>query len=131
MLNITKNQIDTLKSVMEAELARLTDETQDEMNPDLKGNYAEIDGDVADTGDRAVADTIVDIDNAIIGLHLQEISDLNAALDRIQANVYGVCIDCEEEINFERISVYPTAERCINCQSLRDKTYASIPKPNM
>jgi len=131
MLNITKNQIDTLKSVMEAELARLTDETQDEMDPDLKENYAEIDGDVADTDDRAVADTIVDIDNAIIGLHLQEISDLNAALDRIQANVYGVCINCGDEIDIERLSVYPTAKRCINCQSLHDKTYASIPKPNM
>lgn len=131
MLNITKNQIDTLKSLMEAELARLTDETQDEMDPDLKENYAQIDGDVADTGDRAVADTIVDIDNAIIGLHLQEISDLNAALDRIQANVYGVCINCGDEIDIERLSVYPTAKRCINCQSLRDKTYASTPKPNM
>ena len=73
MSNISKNQIDELQGVMEA------------MNPALKVNYLDMDGD-GDTGDEALADTIVDIDNAVIGLHLQKVTDLNAALDRIQAD---------------------------------------------
>ena len=85
MSNISKNQIDELQGVMEAELAQLVDETQDDMNPALKVNYLDIGGD-GDTGDEALADTIVDIDNAVIGLHLQKVTDLNAALDRIQAD---------------------------------------------
>ena len=126
MSNITKNQIDELQKVMEAELARLVDETRDEMNPALKTNYNDIDGDVAD--DEAVADAIVDTDNAIIGLHLQNARDLNAALDRIQTGVYGDCIDCGDEISFERLSAYPTAKRCIKCQQQHEKTYATEPK---
>ena len=124
MSNISKIQIDELQGVMEAQLALLVDETQDEMNPELKENYVDVGGD-GDAGDEAVADTIIDIDNAVIGLHLQEISDLNAALNRIQEGVYGVCLDCGSDIGFERLSAYSTAKRCIRCQHLREKTFAS------
>jgi DnaK suppressor protein len=112
--------------LMEAELAKLAIETQNEMNPAIKTSFIDIDGDVAD--DEAVADTIVDTDNAIIGMHLQNARDLNAALDRIQAGVYGDCIDCGDDIGFERLSAYPTAERCIKCQYRHEKTFASEPK---
>jgi DnaK suppressor protein len=130
MTNISKNQIDELKKMMEAELAKLVDKTQDEMNPESKPSYIDVGGD-GNAGDEAVADTIVDTDNAVIGLHLQKAIDLNAALDRIQSGVYGVCIDCDEPINFERISAYPTAKRCIRCQQLREKMFASAPKSNL
>lgn len=130
MSNISKIQIDELQGVMEAELAQLVDKTQHEMNPELKANYLDVGGD-GNAGDEAVADTIVDIDNAVIGLHLQNARDLNAALDRIQAGVYGVCIDCGSDIGFERLSAYPTAKRCIRCQHLREKTFASKPKSNL
>ena len=130
MSYISKNQIEELQSVMEAELAQLVDETQDEMSPALKANYLDIGGD-GDTGDEALADTIVDIDNAVIGLHLQKVTDLNAALYSIQAGVYVVCIDCGSDIDFERLSAYPTAKCCIRCQQLREKTFASKPKSNL
>ena len=130
MSYISKKQIEELQSVMKAELAQLVDETQGEMSPALKANYLEIGGD-GDTGDEALADTIVDIDNAVIGLHLQKVTDLNAALYSIQAGIYGVCIDCGGDIDFERLSAYPTAKRCIRCQHLREKTFASKPKSNL
>ena len=130
MTNITKNQIDELKKMMELELAQLVNETQEEMDPGSKPSYIDVGGD-GDSGDEAVADTIVDTDNAVIGLHLQKAIDLNAALDRIQLGVYGVCIDCGDSVSFERISAYPTAKRCISCQHLREKMFASEPKSNL
>lgn len=128
MTNITKNQIDTLQGIMEMELARLVDETQDEMDPELKANINDIDGGAADVDDEAVADSIVDVDNAMIGLHLNEINDLNLALDRIQKGAYGICVDCSDDVGFNRLSAYPTAKRCIRCQTLHEKTFASEPK---
>jgi DnaK suppressor protein len=123
MPNLTKNQIDKLQGVMLAELARLVDETQDEMDPELKESYLDVGGD-GDAGDEAAAAAIVDTDNAIIGMHLQNARDLNAALDRIQTGVYGVCIDCGDDIGSKRLSAYPTAKRCIRCQHLHEKTFA-------
>lgn len=129
MTKISHMQIETLRRKMEAELAQLVNETQDEMNFEQKKSYVDIGNDIADTADEAFADTIVDIDNAIIGLHLQKAHDLNAALDRVQMNVYGICVDCDGEIGFERLSAYPTAKRCIKCQSLHERTFSSAPKP--
>lgn len=125
MLTINKQQLDLLQQKMAAELAHLTKQSHAEMSPELKMSYIGIDG---ITGDAAVADTMVDIDNAIIGLHLQKISDLNAALERIANNAYAICIDCGGEIAYQRLLAYPTAKRCIDCQSLHEKAFISEPK---
>jgi RNA polymerase-binding transcription factor DksA len=125
MLSLTKAQLDLLQQKMEAELAYLTKESHAEMSPELKMSYIGIDG-IA--GDAAVADTMVDIDNAIIGLHLQKISDLNAALERLASNTYAICVDCGGEIAYQRLLAYPAAQRCMDCQNLHEKTYVSEPK---
>ncbi|MGV3580995.1 MAG: TraR/DksA family transcriptional regulator [Methylophilus sp.] len=125
MARITQHQINELKNLMEAELAELVDETQEEMNVGLKENYVDIESDVGDKADEAFADTSVDIDNAIIGFHLEKVEDLNAALDRMQKGEYGVCVDCGSDVDFERLSAYPTAKRCISCQKLHEKTFGS------
>lgn len=38
------------------------------------------------------------------------------ALARLEAGRYNTCIDCEEEINIERLRRIPTAQRCISCE---------------
>ncbi|WP_047537672.1 TraR/DksA family transcriptional regulator [Methylotenera versatilis] len=119
MTNISKNQIDELKQRMELELFQLVNEMRDEMDPESKLSYVDVGGD-GNSGDEAIANTIVDTNNAVIGLHLQKAIDLNAALDRIQSNVYGVCIDCGDDIIFERVTAYPTAKRCFKCQHMRE-----------
>lgn len=123
MTNISNNQIAALKKIMEAELTQLVSETRNEMDPESKPSYVDVGGD-GNAADEAVADTIVDTDNAVIGLHLQKAKDLNAALDRLQAGAYGTCIDCNDSISFERLSAYPTAKRCISCQQLHEKLYS-------
>jgi RNA polymerase-binding transcription factor DksA len=122
MTKISNNQNDTLKTMIEAELTRLVRETRNEMNPQAKPSYIDVGGD-GNAADEAVADTIVDTDNAVIGLHLQQANDLNAALDRMLTGAYGTCIDCNDSIGFKRLSAYPTAKRCISCQQLHEKLY--------
>jgi RNA polymerase-binding transcription factor DksA len=125
MSSISKKQINALQGIMESELARLVKETQKEMDPELKSSINDIDGGASDIDDEAVADSIVDVDNAIIGLHLHKIKDLNLALDRIQEGSFGICIDCGDDVGFERLSAYPTAKRCIKCQILHEKKSAT------
>ena len=126
-MNMSQKQIDELKRKMEEELARIVNETREEMSPELKVSYE----DVADDSGEAVADTFVDTENAIIGIHLEKARDLNAALDRIQMGVYGICIDCGKEIDSKRLIAYPVAKRCIECQNQHNKTYASESTPTL
>lgn len=40
---------------------------------------------------------------------------VRAALERVEAGSYGVCVECGEEIAYGRLMVVPEAERCPGC----------------
>ncbi|MDX1567062.1 MAG: TraR/DksA C4-type zinc finger protein [Longimicrobiales bacterium] len=42
-------------------------------------------------------------------------SAVRAALDRMDAGEYGVCVECEAEIEYGRLMVVPEAEHCPRC----------------
>ncbi len=50
-----------------------------------------------------------------------ELGDIEAALERIEAGTYGQCTDCGVIIPPARLSAYPTAKRCIDCQTLAEQ----------
>ncbi len=41
---------------------------------------------------------------------------IDAALEKIQAGTFGVCECCEENIEFSRLEVRPTASLCLTCK---------------
>lgn len=45
-----------------------------------------------------------------------ELGQVEAALARIDAGHYGVCVDCGAAIPLRRLRVQPAAMRCIDCQ---------------
>ena len=46
---------------------------------------------------------------------LSEIKQIQAALDRIEAGTFGVCVACGEDISPERLDTVPHAARCRHC----------------
>lgn len=47
--------------------------------------------------------------------------DARAALRRMDRGTFGVCVDCEEDINTKRLAAVPWAARCIACQERADR----------
>jgi len=45
----------------------------------------------------------------------QEIAKISAALRRMDAGDYGLCVECGEEIATSRLDAYPYADECIDC----------------
>jgi RNA polymerase-binding transcription factor DksA len=45
-----------------------------------------------------------------------ELERLDAAIERLDAGTYGVCVVCGHTIVASRIDALPCAERCIACQ---------------
>lgn len=43
------------------------------------------------------------------------------ALRRIDDGTYGICDECKEPINIERLKAKPSVSLCINCQSAKDE----------
>lgn len=46
----------------------------------------------------------------------EKLTDINAALDRLENGTYGICMNCGETIMPERLKALPSAELCIECQ---------------
>lgn len=44
-----------------------------------------------------------------------ELTKIAKALDQIEKNTYGICVDCGQEIPLARLKVHPFADRCIRC----------------
>ena len=49
-----------------------------------------------------------------------EIQAIETALRRFEADVYGICIDCDVDIPIARLRAVPAAVRCIVCASARE-----------
>jgi RNA polymerase-binding transcription factor DksA len=47
----------------------------------------------------------------------REMQAIDAALKRIAAGTYGVCISCGQLIPEKRLAAVPTAMRCVSCES--------------
>jgi DnaK suppressor protein len=49
------------------------------------------------------------------------LDDIDEAVSRIDAGVYGVCGDCGKAIPAERLALFPTAKLCVRCKGRRER----------
>ncbi len=83
-------------------------------------------------------DTTRDLDNAATDTEAEEQfgharvsaikSELNSkarqikkALERVKKGKYGICEDCGNMINTDRLAIYPEATKCVKCENKREK----------
>jgi DnaK suppressor protein len=46
---------------------------------------------------------------------------IDEALERLNAGIYGICINCSQPVQEKRIEAVPWARHCLDCQELQDK----------
>ncbi len=64
----------------------------------------------------AQVSTARELEFALDARETAELAHVQAALKRIEAGVYGQCVDCGKEIPAARLHAAPEAARCIACQ---------------
>ena len=92
-------------------------------------SYADIAGEVHDLEDESLADLLTDVSHAEVARDVEEIRDIDAALQRLAAGTYGVCMRCDTSIDRERLDAYPTAKRCLSCQQLHERSRLQTQAP--
>ena len=121
---LTAAQIGRLKQQLAQHAAQLRAEIAQALLQADSEQYGELAGRVHDPADEAVADLLADLNIARIDQEMNELREVSAALRRIAGGSYGVCIDCGDGIDYERLEAQPTALRCFSCQAQYEKTYA-------
>ncbi len=108
-----------------AELEKTLKSRQAELRAEVRGERADSESErdrrsareVQDRGDEANTEQWREANAAMIGHHEGEIQGIQAALSRLASGTYGLCVDCGEEIGFQRLKAWPLANRCLGCQS--------------
>jgi uncharacterized protein (DUF302 family)/RNA polymerase-binding transcription factor DksA len=86
-------------------------------------------GNVPDSAELSAADVVLDLDRAEVDRDMGELTAIDAALQRIDAHTYGVCVTCTEPIEPARLVKIPEAARCLACQreiERRDGVHAKL-----
>jgi DnaK suppressor protein len=91
---------------------------------DDKDGHVDVASEAPDPGDSSFANLTVDLSNAAMSRDIFEMRAIEAALARMDDGSYGECLDCGNDIPYERLEVQPTAERCTPCQEMHERTYA-------
>ncbi len=114
---LSESQLLMLASKLRDQHAELRSEVQEErakVDNELDRRSGR---EVQDRGDEANTDQWRETNAAMIDHHVDEISGIQAALSRLESGTYGWCVDCGEQIGFQRLQAYPSANRCLACQS--------------
>ena len=128
-----------LTQAQNAALAKRLDALEAQLRKDIRAmlqqsgdqTYIDIAGAVHDLGDEAAANQLIETDDALIERHLQELRALEAARRRLAAGGINNCTECDDDIGYKRLLVYPVARRCVVCQAQHEKTYANEAIPRM
>lgn len=121
---VTAKQLTELKSTLEERGRVLREEIRQELLDSDEEHYIDLAGQVHDLEEESVADLLIDLGLSIIDLHINELRDVEAALRRIHVGAYGVCIDCDDEVDLPRLRAFPTAKRCLMCQEVFERNHA-------
>jgi DnaK suppressor protein len=116
-------QLEELKSALVDRARQLREEIRQTLTKSDSEQYLQIADSVRDLEDESFADLMVDVNLAEIDRDLEELRAVDAALLHLADGSYGVCDECDRPIDIKRLRASPSALRCIDCQTLHERTH--------
>jgi len=128
---LTERQVLNFKSRLKERFGDLREEIRLELLRSDDQHFIDLAGQVHDLEEESVADLLVDIDLAIVDMHVQEIREIDQALIRIAEGDYGICAECADDIDARRLEACLTAKRCTPCQAAWEHSHQGSEKHTM
>ena len=121
--NLQNKQVESLHAAMRARQTQLREEIRQALIKSDSEHYLQIADSVRELEDESFADLIVDVGLAEIDRDLDELRAIDAALLRVADGSYGLCEACDKPIDVRRLNLTPQALRCIDCQTIFERTH--------
>ncbi len=96
-------------------------ERKEELEKSFNERYKQknnIDMEGQDVADQAFSSTVEELQISIHNNEMDEYNRIIKAIEMINNNRYGICIDCDQEISAKRLERFPNATRCLPCQEI-------------
>jgi DnaK suppressor protein len=72
----------------------------------------------ADSSEQAAQLGNVEVVSALETEAVEELANIEAAMQRLEDGSYGTCVTCGEEISEQRLTVLPESLQCVDCAEL-------------
>ncbi len=112
-----QKSLDQFKKILQARLIELQRST---LQARHEGRIVES-NDSKDEGDRAVSSLTKDMLFRQSSQNAAMLNAIKSALGRIENTTFGLCLNCEQEINLSRLKALPWVRYCITCQELMEE----------
>lgn len=112
---------DDLRRLLIQQREAIVKEAKTEIGKYVKGETRQLVESVLDDGDWSVIDLSEDINLRRLATHREMLLKIDEALRKMRDGTYGVCEECSEEINANRLKVLPFAIYCRDCQEKREE----------
>lgn len=113
---LTEIKLAYFKAALNREKEKLIDSEIDNLRSD--DDRIDIKTRKAHNSDETVQADAAENAVALEGHILESIARIELALARIELKVYGTCIDCHQDIPYDRLQAFPAAARCVKCKSI-------------
>ena len=113
---LTAQQVEEIKVALESkreELLRYQKNQLSALYSPEKHHLADLEEMAADTTETDSLCTLVDLGSSTL-------SEIEAALEKIEQGTYGCCELCEKPIHPDRLEVLPFASLCVSCQRKKE-----------
>jgi DnaK suppressor protein len=131
MQNLTPRQATMLEDSLRGQRRRLQDGLREHLLKSDDDRARILADRVGDIEDESVAALIIDLDLSEVDRDVEELRDVEAALERIHGARFGMCASCGDAIPCERLAARPTAMRCNRCQRVHEKTHVHKQTPRL
>lgn len=129
--NLTTAELKDLASQLRAREAQLRGELRDGANRASSETFERVASEAPDSGDASVAQLTMDTVNAERQRDSDELRDVQAALERIEAGTYGICMACGEPIDVQRLRALPTARYDLRHEQMNEKRHGGVATPRL
>jgi RNA polymerase-binding transcription factor DksA len=120
-MSLTQRQSATLERSLDQIERNVRAKIHETMPAPADEKYVDQAGTVQDFGDEALASTEQDFNHVLHERYLRELHEIEAVRRRLSAGEADRCMECGEEIGYERLLAYPFATRCVDCQARREQ----------
>ncbi len=125
MDHLTDQQIATLRARLEADAAAL----RERIAADRSEMVENVNPDPGDIEDAASADAMHFRTKSLLDRDRQLLTEVEAALARIDNGSYGVCEDSDEPIPYRRLELEPTTRYTVEALELREREGEGVVDP--
>jgi DnaK suppressor protein len=110
---MTKNELKKFRALLDARQTELEKLTRNREGLAIETSPDELDR-IQHATEREIAVGNLERDSVLL-------RDVRAALRRIETDMFGLCLNCEDEISPKRLRAVPWAPSCIVCQEATDR----------